>query len=180
MPTDQSNFAKLLQDAPMAPDADTVTVVGVLARTPDAARFMLRMPDGRSVALDVDAVKSAKSIAGAIGQSLVQLELDAKRAPEQLFKSGPDFTMAYADYQLGPLGTSTFQDTAHGGFTAKEVIETNGDPGAGRAPFVAAFPHQAHPATLAALEHFVTRTYFTANDWTNDHHNVMKARLDQP
>src|SRR5580704_11645929 len=82
MAKNDSEFQKLLGEAPMA--ADTVTVVGILARTPDAACFNLTLPDGQTVTLDVDAVKSAKAIAGAIGQSLVQLELDAKRAPESM------------------------------------------------------------------------------------------------
>jgi hypothetical protein len=81
---EEHDFAKLLRDAPMAPDADTVTVVGTLARTHDAAHFMLTLPDGRSVTLEVNAVKSAKTIAGAIGQSVVQMELDAKRIPESV------------------------------------------------------------------------------------------------
>lgn len=68
---EEHDFATLLHDAPMAPDADTVTVVGTLARTHDAAHFMLTLPDGRSVTLEVNAVKSAKTIAGAIGQSVV-------------------------------------------------------------------------------------------------------------
>jgi hypothetical protein len=58
--TQETEFATLLRDAPMAPDADTVTLVGALERNADAKQFGLRLPDGRSVTLDVDAVKSAK------------------------------------------------------------------------------------------------------------------------
>ena len=93
----ESDFQKLLSEAPMAPASETVTVVGALARSADAAHFNLTLPNGRSVTLDVDAVKSAKAIAGAVGQTLVQIELDAKRVPESvtdLFKSGPDYTAA--------------------------------------------------------------------------------------
>ena len=69
--TQETDFGKLLLDAPMAPDADTVTLVGALERNADAKQFGLRLPDGRSIILDVDAVKSAKRIGGAIGQLLV-------------------------------------------------------------------------------------------------------------
>src|SRR5580704_16146955 len=105
-----SEFEKLLHDAPMAPDADTISVVGTLTRTHDAARFNLTLADGRSITLDVDAVKSAKPIAGAIGQSLVQLTLDAARVPENLaaslFKARED-----------PHPTGAFDPTIHWGPT---------------------------------------------------------------
>jgi hypothetical protein len=186
---EEHDFAKLLRDAPMAPDAETVTVVGTLARTHDASHFVLTLPDGRSVTLEVNAVKSAKTMAGAIGQSVVQLELDAKRIPEnvatRLFgnKSGPDYTMAYIDYQFGPYG-SPF-DPGHGGAGPKNpAIEIGGvtPPAwfAQPAPFVAAMPHQASPATIEALALFGgTRTYFNAYNWTTDHTHI-KPRLDQP
>ena len=60
-----------------------MTVFGVLGRTPDVARFALTLPHGETLSLEVDAVKSAKRVAGTIGQSLVELELDAKRLPER-------------------------------------------------------------------------------------------------
>ncbi len=86
----ESEFQKLLSEAPMAPNADTVTVVGTLSRTADASRFVLTLPDGRTVTLDVDLVKSAKTVAGAVGQTMVQLELDAKRTPDGLRDFRPD------------------------------------------------------------------------------------------
>jgi len=178
---EEHDFEKLLRDAPMASDADTVTVVGTLARTHDAGHFMLTLPDGRSVTLEVNTVKSAKAIAGAIGQSVVQLELDAKRIPEnvatRLFgnKSGPDqphFTVSYFD---PPQGT-------YGSIPAIEVIQRS-EPAlfAQPAPFVAAMPHQASPAAIEALAFFGgTRTYFNPNNfWTNDH-PIQKPRLDPP
>jgi hypothetical protein len=47
-------------------------------------------------------------------------------------------------------------------------------------PFVAALPHQADPAVMAALALSGTRTYITAYEWTSDHHTVFKVRADQP
>jgi hypothetical protein len=184
MAKDEGDFRKLLSEAPMAPDADTVTVVGILARAPDAAQFVLTLPDGRSVALDVDAVKSAKAIAGAIGQSVVQLELDAKRIPENLMrplKSGPDWKLAYIDHpQLGPWGNPG----GGSGSPPKERIETAG--GLGQlSPFVAAMPHQAPPGTIEALiQHPGIHksvpqdlTLIPYYPWTGDH-IYPKARFD--
>jgi hypothetical protein len=176
MTTHESDFAKLLRDAPMARDADTVTIVGLLERTHDAARFMLRMPDGRSVLLDVDAVKSAKTIAGTIGQSLVQLELDAKRVPESLlanYKYREDIPITFA------ASDAHFGTGVHDPIGSHPAIEAAVDPTAGLTPFVAG-PHQASHATIHALASFGNRTYFTAYDWTTDHHAIQKAHTDQP
>jgi hypothetical protein len=83
MAKEESEFQKMLSEAPAAPDPDTLTLIGFLGRTADPARFVLTLPDGRSETLDVAAVKSAKKMASAIGQSVVELELDAKRVPER-------------------------------------------------------------------------------------------------
>ena len=178
MANEENDFAKLLRDAPMASDADIVTVVGILARTHDAAHFMLTLPDGRSVTLEVNAVKSAKTIAGAIGQSVVQLELDAKRIPESLlgYKARLDVPTGGVNY-----GTHLAYFDPGGGGGSNPAIEIGGDPAAGLMPFVAAMPHHAPHATIEALALLGgTRTYFTAYDWTTDHHTVFKVRLDQP
>jgi hypothetical protein len=44
----------------------------------------LTLPNGQSATVEVAAVKSSKRIAGAIGQVLVELELDAKKMPEKV------------------------------------------------------------------------------------------------
>jgi len=169
----ENDFAKLLQNAPMAPGADTVTVTGTLARTADAAQFQLSLPDGRSVTLKVDAVKSAKTVAGAVGQALVQLELDAREVPEGVLHPvkapyidqtypgrdhkapildhtalGTDYKYPYVDPSFKVIGDP------QGGNTLVEGVGGiggfGGDPGQ-FAPFVAAAPHQAHPATIQTL-----------------------------
>jgi hypothetical protein len=202
---EENDFGKLLRDAPMASDADTVTVVGILARTPDAARFRLTLPDGRSEMLDVAAVKSAKTIAGAIGQSVVQLELDAKRIPESVrdahrlmylthhkppqvdFNKPPssELTTGVAEQpHTGPFdnigGTAGPGADIYSPGTGGVALGGAGGSPAWFAPFVAAMPHQADPATIEALALYGTRTYFNAYVWASDHHTVLKPRLDQP
>jgi hypothetical protein len=175
-----SEFEKLLHEAPMAPDADTVTVIGALTRTADAARFNLTLADGRSVTLDVDAVKSAKAIAGAIGQSLVQVTLDATRVPEILtaaiLKGRADLPQHTGWLDAGNVGGGGGLPT--GSHPQIEAI----DPRVELSPFVAASPHHAHPGTIAALAAFSgPRTYLTSPYyWAYDHHVVMKAHTDQP
>jgi hypothetical protein len=174
-----SEFEKLLHEAPMAADADTVTVIGALTRTADAARFNLTLADGRTVTLDVDAVKSAKAIAGAIGQSLVQVTLDAKRVPETLtaafFKARADLPQHTGWLDAGGGGGGGLPTGSH---PQIEAI----DPRVELSPFVAAAPHHAHPSAIAALAAFGgPRTYLTSPYyWAYDHHVVMKAHTDQP
>jgi hypothetical protein len=181
MAREESEFQKLLSEAPMASSADTITVVGALSRTADPLHFMLTLPDGRSEALEVAAVKSAKKIAGAVGQALVELELDAKKIPEGLshFKKPGLENTGLADFQHwgpivggGPLGPGSIPQ-----------IEVGVSPVAGLAPFATAMPHQADPATRAALEYWANafsgiRTYFNAYNWTGDQHHIMKVHAD--
>jgi hypothetical protein len=210
MAKDESDFRKLLSEAPMAPNPDTVTVVGILARTSDVACFVLTLPDGRSVTLDVDAVKSAKTIAGAIGQSVVQLELDAKRVPESVrdLRPGPPGQHVTLKELTGDVGTHPAIKEIHidpnpsghlgvpsvgvsvtgsggnaPGFTPQSLFLAPGGFAPGLTPFVAAYPHQADPATIAALALFGvgTRTYLNSPYWwATDHHAIMKAWADPP
>jgi hypothetical protein len=206
MAKEESEFQKLLSEAPAASDADTVTVMGALSRTADSTRFVLTLPDGRSVTLEVAAVKSAKKIAGAVGQSLVELELDAKRVPEKisenlnkpvtghahntLWYQDTAQTIAYFDTHQ----TVEYFDHPNTGFkdivgdvpppTIRETIGAGGVEQPGLLPFAAAMPRQVDPATRAALEFWAnpftgTRTYFyNAYNWTADHHPVVKAHSD--
>jgi hypothetical protein len=180
MAEDKSDFQKLLSEAPLASSADTVTVVGTLSRTPDAAHFMLTLADGRSVTLDVNAVKSAKKIAGAIGQSMVQLELDAKHVPEGVREMRPDMNFkapaaethpAIAELNtfiadqghtgvfdpvhtgaLDPAGTGAFDPVGTGAF------DPIGVPGQGNFMWAAAantpwYADTAHAPFIAATPH---------------------------
>ncbi len=198
MAREESEFQKLLNEAPAAPNTDTVTVMGALSRAADPERFVLTLPDGRSLTLEVAAVKSAKKIAGAVGQSLVELELDAKRVPENLNKPLTDHapntlwyqdtaqTVAYFDVPQ----TIAYFDHPNTGLkdvvgdapppTIMETIGAGGVEQAGLAPFAAAMPRQVDPTTRATLELWAnpfggTRTYLTAYMWTGDHHPIFRA-----
>jgi hypothetical protein len=181
MAKEESEFQKLLNEAPAAPSTDTVTVMGALSRAADPSRFVLTLPDGRSETLEVAALKSAKKIAGAVGQSLVELELDAKRVPEKISENlnkpladhAPK-TLWYQDTSQTIAYFDTHQTIAyfdHPNTGLKDIvgdappptfIETIGAGGVeqpGLAPFAAAMPRQVDPATRAALE-------FWANPFT--------------
>ena len=89
MANEEKSFNELLSEAPLAANTDTVTVVGVLARTREPSKFMLTLANGQSVTLETQAVKSFTRLGSAVGQrELVQLELDAKQAPNDLGRYG--------------------------------------------------------------------------------------------
>jgi hypothetical protein len=150
MPKEESEFQKLLSEAPLAPSSDTLTVVGALSRSADPTHFVLTLLNGQSETLEVAVVKSARKIAGAIGQPLVELELDAKRVPEKILdwvKKPPynegiglttDFIFGVGDPQAPQAPNTGYLDITQ---TYGEHIPPP------TTPFTAAMPHQAgHPA----------------------------------
>jgi hypothetical protein len=166
MPNEDSEFQKLLSEAPMAPSSDTLTVVGALSRSADPTRFVLTLPNGQSETVEVAAVKSARKIAGAIGQSLVELELDAKRVPEKVIdivnkRAVSDIVNQTIWYQ-DPINTGTGLEDRH--LSVPPVNDTLAETILGGAPvvpppapFAAAMPHQAslgqHPQVLKKPPH---------------------------
>jgi hypothetical protein len=159
MADDDKLFKELLSEAPLA--ADTVTVVGALARTHEPDKFVLALADGHSVTLETKAVKSFTRLGGAIGQLLVQVELDAKLVPKDLYLTHPGGggKPPSSDWQHAPPPTlwesiqiKPSNDPLGGGATA---LEPEPSPWAriagGLAPFALTTPHQAPAETLAAL-----------------------------
>jgi hypothetical protein len=168
-------FGELVNDAPLATQEDTVTLVGALARSNQQGKFVLTLSQGNSVTLDVDAVKNYTVMGGAVGQMLVQVEVDRARLPENLQGNAPqlnsfpayelkapfaDRTTPLADIFTLPVVDQTtrwyldevFKNPAvdYGG---KGIIEglpgDPGDPYAGGAPFALATAHQAPESALA-------------------------------
>jgi len=78
----KKSFSDLLSEAPLAPAEDTVTLVGALARSSQAGKFILALSQGNSITLDVDAVKGYQVIGGGVGQLLVQVDVDKTKVPQ--------------------------------------------------------------------------------------------------
>jgi hypothetical protein len=98
MADDHKSFNELLSEAPLA--SDTVTVIGALSRTHELDKFMITLADGRSLTLPTNSVRSFSRLAGAIGQVVVQLELDAKLVPHDVARlEDHPGTIAAADPQ---------------------------------------------------------------------------------
>jgi hypothetical protein len=84
-------FQELLKDAPLASNNKTERFLGTVARIEgDDEKFLLTLPNGCGEKLKVAAVKWCRRIPSAIGQFLVELELDLEDVP-------PDFKKVLSD-----------------------------------------------------------------------------------
>ncbi|HUC61498.1 MAG TPA: hypothetical protein VMF53_06040 [Alphaproteobacteria bacterium] len=189
--TDKS-FEDFLSEAPLAPDTSTLTVVGALSRVPEPGKFMLTLADGRSVTLETKAVKSFTPLGGAVGQSLAQLELNAKLVPKD-FGAAPVAHNVHTVLATDPIHAPTLPMTDPklpifdltvlaydhlkppivDSLQLKPVADPpwmgGGDPsiapvaGAGVSPFALATAHQAPAGTVAAVEQAGLHSPFTTS-----------------
>lgn len=124
----KKTFEDLLKDAPEAPGAGAVSLVGALARSKEPGKFVLTTTDGQQVTLDTDAVKSFTVLSGAIGQTLVRIEFDSARVPESLrldpnATSNIARTIVYLDY-TGHFDPTLFYLDQTGYFDHTGLYET--------------------------------------------------------
>ena len=85
----QRSFRELVSEAPISARADTLRLVGALSRSHEAGKFVLTLADGRSVTLNIDAVKEHRVLGDAAGQQLVEVDLDAERVPRDIASATP-------------------------------------------------------------------------------------------
>lgn len=89
MPDEKPSFKELLDAAPLATKEDSVTLTGALERSRHPEKFVLVLENGRSVVLDVSAVKDCRVIAGMIGQKLVQIDVARDQVPREIGENSP-------------------------------------------------------------------------------------------
>jgi hypothetical protein len=75
MGDEKRSFSELVAEAPLAVTEGAVTVVGALARSHEAGKFVLIFCPENNVTLDIDAVKGYRVLGGAVGQLFVQVEI---------------------------------------------------------------------------------------------------------
>ena len=162
MADDDKSFKELLSEASLA--ADTVTVVGALVRTHEPDKFVLTLADGHSVTLETKAVKSFTRLGGAIGQLLVQLELDAKLVPIDLYRQTggtaklPSFDFPrvvptlWESIQIKPPNDPLGLNPVGSGTVNPVGVFGGGGTAVRPEPFALATPHQAPAETRAALQ----------------------------
>lgn len=81
MASQDRSFADLLAEAPAAPAEGTVSLVGALAKSREAGKFVLTLQDGRTVMLETSAVKGHTVLGSSVGRAIVRIEIEASKAP---------------------------------------------------------------------------------------------------
>jgi hypothetical protein len=84
------SFADLVAEAPAAPTEGVVSLVGVLARSSEAGKFVLTLPGGRAVTLETADVKGHAVLGASVGRTIVRIEIEAAKVqalgPQPLVK----------------------------------------------------------------------------------------------
>ena len=86
MASDKRSFDDLLKEAPKAPSADTVSLVGTLAQSHEKGKFVLTMSGGEAVTLDVSAVKGHEVLGSSVGQTVVRVDIERANLPAGITK----------------------------------------------------------------------------------------------
>lgn len=77
MAKDQNSFRDLVDKAPPAPSEGPVSLVGTLAKSMEEGKFVLILPDGGSITLNIADVKSHTVLGNSLGLNVVQVEVEA-------------------------------------------------------------------------------------------------------
>ena len=77
MAKEQGSFGDLVDKAPPAPSEGPVSLVGTLAKSNEEGKFVLILPDGGSVKLNIADVKSHTVLGNSLGLNVVQVEVEA-------------------------------------------------------------------------------------------------------
>jgi hypothetical protein len=124
MATDEKSFADLVKEAPATPATGTISLIGTLAQSSEAGKFVLTLQDGRSVTLEIAVVKGHAVLGASVGQTIVRVDVDAGKIP----------TIS-PDNNSQPLPWVRFADASVGWM-----------------PFSLLAPHQASAQAIAAIE----------------------------
>ena len=160
------SFDDLLSEAPLAANEDTVSLVGALARSNQPGKFVLMMSQGGSVTLETSAVKSHQVLGNAVGQTLVQVEVDKSKVPQSAVEAGgqvPLPTTGLVDLKRPPMDKNPLFDK-HPHFDKHPWLELGTSAQLDHPPFALATAQQAPAEALAALQATqaaVTRTFFS-------------------
>jgi hypothetical protein len=83
MSEEKRSFSDLVSEAPLARNEGTISLVGALARSHESGKFVLALCAERSVTISIDAVREYRVLGGAVGQLLVQVEVDRDKVPRE-------------------------------------------------------------------------------------------------
>jgi hypothetical protein len=144
MAREEKTFEDLIKEAPRG---GTVSLVGALAQSSEAGKFVLNLQDGRTMTLETASVKGHTVLGTSVGQTIVRIDVDAATIPASApgastvadiyTPPGVDHTLAWLDH-----GPKPFWQDAPAPYQL---------PFGGSAPFSLATPHQAPVEALAMM-----------------------------
>src|SRR5271166_3497414 len=133
MASKDKSFEELVKEAPAAPAAGTVSLVGTLAQSGEAGKFVLTLQDGSALTLETAAVKGHEVLGTSVGHTIVRVDVEAEKIPPTTPTRVPEIWKPHTDPGTGPYDKYPFEDPRF-------------------APFAMATPQQAPLSTLAALQ----------------------------
>ncbi len=127
----QKSFEDLVNEAPLASAAGTVSLIGTLARSREAGKFVLTVQGGNAVTFETAFVKGHAVLGTSVGRMIVRIDIDPANAPlEHTFT--PPCNEIGVEVQAGGL-----------------------------IPFALATPHQVPASTLTAMQKLVNAALLT-------------------
>jgi hypothetical protein len=146
--TEQKPFETLLNEAPPAPAAKTVSLVGTLAQSSEEGKFVLIMQDGSAVTLETAAVKGHTVLGSSLGQTIVRVDVDTDKVGSSLVLGTHPGADAYPQGTgfADPLGPNTLAEGIPDPSQLGGQVQA-----AGLAPFALATMPQAPAAVRAAF-----------------------------
>jgi hypothetical protein len=81
MASKDKSFEELVKEAPPAPAAGTVSLVGTLAQSSEAGKFVLSLQDGTALTLEIADVQGHEVLGTSVGQTIVRVDVEAEKLP---------------------------------------------------------------------------------------------------
>jgi hypothetical protein len=78
----EKSFEDLVKEAPTG---GTVSLVGTLAQSSEAGKFVLNLQDGRAMTLETASVKGHTVLGTSLGQTIVRIDVDPGSLPADAF-----------------------------------------------------------------------------------------------
>src|SRR5271165_1059433 len=78
MASEEKSFEDLVKEAPVG---GTVSLVGTLAQSSEAGKFVLTLQDGSAMTLETASVKGHAVLGTSVGQTIVRVDVDAAKIP---------------------------------------------------------------------------------------------------
>jgi hypothetical protein len=110
MAREEKTFEDLIKEAPRG---GTVSLVGALAQSSEAGKFVLNLQDGRTMTLETASVKGHTVLGTLVGQTIVRIDVDAATIPASApgastvadiyTPPGVDHTLAWLDHGPKPF-----------------------------------------------------------------------------